>query len=305
MESEQSPEEVNTQQEPRRSQRATRGQPPLKFGFDEYAEVTEVTHMALHAAIEEPATMQEAWNSKYSTQWKAAADSEFQSLKENNTWELVELSTNRKAIGWKWVFRVKYGDHGQAEHFKGRFVAKGYSQKPDVDYGETFSPVVRFNSIRTLLAVAVKKGMLIHQMDVVTAFLNGNVDEEIYMEQPEGYAEFGKEEMVCKLKKSLYGHKQSLQCWNRTFRELMESLNFQLSHADPCIFMTRSEPSDADKLTVIAIYVDDVIIIATTEREMNQIKFNLSKHFKKELSLYFPLTMSRNCTPWAITSGMA
>ena len=247
--------------------------------------------------------MQEAWNSKYSTQWKAAADSEFQSLKETNTSELVELPTNRKAIGCKWVFRVKYGDRGQVERFKGRLVAKGYSQKPGVDYDETFSPVVRFNSIRTLLAVAVKKGMLIHQMDVVTAFLNGNLDEEIYMEQPEGYVELGKEDMVCKLKKSLYGLKQSPRCWNQTFRELMESLNFQQSHADPCIFIKRSEPSDADKLTVIAICVDDLIIIATTEGEMNQIKSNLSKHFKmKDLgSLHFCLGVNIEQTEEGLT----
>jgi len=101
VEPEQLPGAINPQQEPRRSQRATRGQPPLQFGFDEYAEVAEVTHMALHAAIGEPTTTQEAWNSKHSTQWKAAADSEFQSLMENKTWELVELPTSRKAIGCK------------------------------------------------------------------------------------------------------------------------------------------------------------------------------------------------------------
>ena len=278
VEPEQPPGEVNPQQEPRRSQRATRGQPPLQFGFDEYAEVAEVTHMALHAAIEEPTTIQEAWNSKHSTQWKAAADSEFQSLMENKTWELVELPTNRKAIGCKWVFRVKYGDRGQVERFKGRLVAKGYSQKPGVDYDETFSPVVRFSSIRTLLSFAVQKGMIVHQMDVVTAFLNGELAEEIYMEQPEGYVELGKEDMVCKLKKSIYGLKQSPRCWNRAFREVMKSLKFQQSHADPCIFIKRSEESD--NLIVIAIYVDDLITIASTEGEMSQVKSGLSSHFK-------------------------
>ena len=207
-------EEVQ-QQEPRRSQRAAKGQPLLRFGFDEYADVTEVTHVALHTAIEEPANMQEALSSKFSAQWKAAADCEYQSLIENKTWELVELPTNRKTVGCKWVFKVKYGEHGEVDRFEGRLVAKGYSQKYGVDYDETFSPVFRFSSLRILLAYSVQKNMLIHQMDVTTAFLNGDLEEEIYMEQPEGYVVSGKEHMVCKLKK--------ITVWSQTVSTLLES----------------------------------------------------------------------------------
>ncbi len=107
------------------------------------------------------------------------------------------------------MFRVKHGSDGRVERFKGRLVAKGYAQKYGINYDETFSPVVRFSSIRALLALAVQNDMLIHQMDVVTAFLNGNLDEEIYMQQPDGYIKPGEEHLVCKLKKSLYGLKQS------------------------------------------------------------------------------------------------
>ena len=101
---------------------------------------------------------------------------------------------------------------GEVERFKGHLVAKGYSQRYGIDYDETFPPVVRLSSLRTLLAYAVQKKMLIHQMDVVTAFLNGELGEEIYMQQPEGYVEPGSEDMLCKLKKSLYGIKQSPRC---------------------------------------------------------------------------------------------
>ena len=168
--------------------------------------------------------MKEAMEGEQARQWKQATDSEYKSLIENDTWDLVELPNGRTSIGCRWVFKVKHQSNGRVERFKGRLVAKGYAQKYGIDYDETFSPVVRFSSIRTLLAFAVQNGMLIHQMDVETAFLNGNLDEEIYMDQPEGYGIPGKEHLVCKLKKSLYGLKQfqdvgvqsSRNIWNQT-----------------------------------------------------------------------------------------
>ena len=118
--------------------------------------MSEATHVAFHATINEPANIQEAFNSEYSKEWQEATDSEYKSLLENETWELVDLPENRKAIGCKWVFKVKYDKNGQIERFKGRLVAKGYSQQYNVDYREAFSPVVRFSSIRTLLALLWK-----------------------------------------------------------------------------------------------------------------------------------------------------
>ena len=166
-----------------------------------------------------------------------AADAEYKSLMENKTWELVKLPEGRRAIGCKWVFRVKYDSNGQVERFKGRLVAQGYSQKYGIDYDETFFPVARFSSICTLLAFAVEMGMQIHQMDVVTAFLNGDLKEEIYMQQPSGYIQPDKNGLVCKLKKSLYGLKQSPRCWNEKLCEHLKSLGFKESVADPCIFV--------------------------------------------------------------------
>ena len=149
------------------------------------------------ATIEEPATIQEAFNSEYSVQWKEATDSKYQSFIGNQTWELVKPPKDRKAVGCKWVFKIKYDENGQVERFKSRLVAKGNSQKYGIDFDETFSPVVRFSSSRTLLASAVQNQMLIHQIGVATAFLNGDLTEEIFMEQPEGYVIPGKENLVC------------------------------------------------------------------------------------------------------------
>ena len=159
--------EVNQPEEPRRSERQR--QPPVRFGYDEYADTMSVEHQVHHVAynvcqITEPKTMEEALTSEYSKEWKAAADSEYKSLIENETWDLVELPDGEKPIGCKWVFKVKHRSDGTVERFKGRLVAKGFAQRYGIDYFETYSPVVRLSSIRALIAFAVQNDMLIHQM---------------------------------------------------------------------------------------------------------------------------------------------
>ena len=256
-------QEVPSDVQPRRSDRAHRR--PVRFGIDEYADVATVENSVQHFSynacqIMEPKSMEEALSSDHAKEWKAATDSEVDSLLESETWELVELPPDRKPIGCKWVFKVKHGSDGSVEWLKGQLVAKGCSQKYGIDYDETYSPVVRFSSIRGLLAFAVQNSMLIHQMDVVTAFLNGKLDEEIYMAQPDGYVEAGKEHLVCKLKKSVYGLKQSPWCWNRAFSEYLESIGFEQSAADLCVYIRSTEP-----ITIIAVYVDDLILITKPE----------------------------------------
>ena len=157
----------------RRSERQR--QAPVRYGFDGHADTATVGdyvhHIAYHMCeIVEPKTMEEALRSENSRGWKSAADSEYASLVEIETWELVELPCRQKAIRSKWVFKVKNRSDGRVDCFKGHLVAKGYSQTYGIDYSETFSPVVWFSSIRVLLAFAVQNDMLIHQMDIETAF---------------------------------------------------------------------------------------------------------------------------------------
>ena len=242
---------------------------PVRYGIDEYIDIAFL-------GGEEPRSIEEALDSKLSKKWKEAADSEYQSLMENGSWELVELPSGRKPVGCRWVFKTKRGSDGKVERYKARLVAKGYTQKFGEDYDETFSPVVRYSSVRALLAFAVQNEMIIHQMDVVTAFLNGTLEEEIYMEQPPGYTKGGEKNLVCKPKRSLYGLKQSSRCWNTVFKEYMESTNFKQCTADPCIFI-RSEGTD---LTIISVYVDDLIIITKTPEMMRRIKDSLATRFK-------------------------
>ena len=246
--------------------------PPVRYGVDEY-----VSKAAAEDCVSEPASIEEALSSPSNSEgWKAAADAEYQSLLENKTWDLVELPSNRKTIGCKWVFKAKRGKDGKVERLKARLVAKGYTQKLNVDYDETFAPVVRFSSIRALLALSVHNGMLVHQMDVVSAFLNGTLEEEVYMDQPSHYVQEGKENMVCKLNKSLYGLKQSPRCWNMVFTSYMEEAGFIQSSADPCVFVQAEEKD----LTIIAVYVDDLIIVTTSSEKMSAVKKGLETRFK-------------------------
>ena len=146
--------------------------------------------------------------------WKDAKEKEIRSIKANEVWELVELPKGKKTIGCKWVYKRKVDVNGSVERYKAHLVAKGYSQQYELDYNENFSPVTRFESLQRLLALAVQDYLHVHQMDVTTAFLNGKLKEEVYMDQPDEFIIQGKESIVCKLKHKLYGLKQAPQCWN-------------------------------------------------------------------------------------------
>ena len=147
-----------------------------------------------------------------SKQWSDACQYEIDALHKNNTWELVDIPPSRKSIKSKWVFKLKSDGH-----YRARLVAKGFMQIPGIDYYETFSPVARFESLRLLLALAMLEDWEIQQMDVKSVFLNGVLDEEIYMEQPQGFITPGSETKVCHLKRAIYGLKQASHTWNQQF----------------------------------------------------------------------------------------
>ena len=234
-EKEENDEENEEQLDPlRRSQRIKR--PPVCYGIDEFTNTANVANYQA-PKIEEPKTIDDALNSDHSKEWKVAADFEYISLIENQTCDLVKLPEGHNVVGCKWVFRVKYDGNGKVNCFKGRLVAQEFSQRHGVDYEEIFSPVVHFPSIRTLLAFAAKKKLHVHQMDVVSTFLNGELKEEIYMKQPPGYVQSGKENLVCKLRKSIYGLKQSPHCWNQKLCDHLKSLGVKGSGADSCVFV--------------------------------------------------------------------
>ena len=244
---------------------------------------TRVTHkpdyygVRVYTAAElqkEPQTVTEALNCPEKEQWEAAMQKEMDSIYSNNVWDLVEQPENRKPIGSKWVFKKKTKADGSIERYKARLVAQGFSQKPGLDYDETFSPVIRFESFRNLVAVAVQKGLKLHQLDITAAFLNGHLEDEVFMRQPEGFVVEGKEHLVCRLKQSLYGLKQSPRCWNSTLDAHLKDMGYVQSTNDPCIY-TLSE----GELSIIGVYVDDFVVTGESSERIEQVKAALAQKF--------------------------
>ncbi|CAI7874372.1 unnamed protein product [Closterium sp. NIES-53] len=229
-------------------------------GDDEESEYEEFA-FAFFSSVEmlgEPATLKEALESSDAEEWKKAMESELKSIKENGTWELVELPEGRKAITSKWLFKIKSDADGKIERYKSRLVAKGYQQKEKVDYKELFAPVVKPTTLRTLLVGATIKGWVVKQMDVTTAFLNGILEGEIFLAQPEGFDDGSGR--VLKLKKALYGLKQAPRQWYLKLRGVLEEIGFTPSAANHSLFML----GEGEQRSFMVVYVDDILIFSST-----------------------------------------
>ncbi|KAJ0852480.1 putative RNA-directed DNA polymerase [Helianthus annuus] len=200
---------------------------------------------------------------------------EMDALFRNNTWVLADLPHDRKAIGCKWVYRVKYRANGEIERFKARLVAKGFNQREGLDFGETFSPVVKMVTVRTIITLAVYYGWSLYQLDVDNAFLHGTITEDVYMKLPQGY--YSKNESkVCKLVKSLYGLKQAPRKWNERLTDVLLKNGFVQSKCDHSLFVML-KPG----VTVfLLVYVDDIVVTGNSIVEIEKIKHVLHETFR-------------------------
>lgn len=222
----------------------------------------------------EPECYDEACQTTDASKWELAMKDEMKSLISNQTWELAELPMGKKALHNKWVYRVKE-EHNGFKRYKARLVVKGFQQKEGVDYTEIFAPVVKLNTIRSVLSIVASEELYLEQLDVKTAFLHGDLDEEIYMHQPEGFSEEGKKNMVCRLKKSLYGLKQAPRQWYKKFEGFMHKEGFQKCNADHCCFFKRYKSS----YIILLLYVDDMLVAGSDMDEIRNLKMQLSKEF--------------------------
>lgn len=252
--------------EPRRTTTRIR-RPVIREGYVSHA-------VEVNEGERDPLTPREALSGPNAEEWKEAMESEHRSLIENKTWTLVDLPVGRKAIANKWVFKRKIGSDGRIDRYKARLVVKGCSQREGIDYAETFSPVVRYTSIRFLLAAAAKLELDIDQMDVVTAFLQGDLKEEVYMQQPVGLEDGSAR--VCRLQKSLYGLKQASRCWNEKLSGVLLSAGLKCSQIDTCIFYH----VDDVEIVIVAVYVDDLLIFSNNRASKERIKKALTTAFK-------------------------
>ncbi|GAB2276096.1 hypothetical protein Dimus_039170 [Dionaea muscipula] len=245
-----------------------------------YNNYAELVFTALLAASDinciEPDSYAAAIASKNSQCWKKAMNEEYDSLIKNNTWTLVPRPVKARVIDCKWIFKIKEGiSKSDSIKYKARLVAKGYSQKEGIDYNEIFSPVVKFKTIRMMLAIVAFYDLELEQMDVKTAFLNGDLDEIIHMNQPEGFEDKVNKNYVCKLNKSLYGLKQAPRQWYKRFDTFVTQIGFCRSEFDVCLYFAHL---DAVPIYLL-IYVDDMLLISKSMKLINDLKRKLSAEF--------------------------
>ena len=227
--------------------------------------------------IPEPSTYNQARKFK---EWCDAMGIEITALEDNDTWLICSLPAGKQAVGCKWVFKVKLNADGTLERYKARLVAKGYTQQEGLDYIETFSPVAKLATVKLLLAVAAAKGWSLSQLDISNAFLNGDLEEEIYMELPPGYSpRQGKSfppNAVCKLKKSLYGLKQASRQWFLKFSQSLLQLGFITSSGDHTLFLKNS----GGIYMAVLVYVDGIVIASSCDKATELLKTALQASFK-------------------------
>src|SRR5271154_4706049 len=220
---------------------------------------------------DEPTTVKEAiYHPTRGKQWKKAIQDEVNSLIKNRTWDLVPRPHSRQVVTNKFAFKHKKDERAIIVRLKARLVARGFSQIYGIDYLDTYAPVVKLASIRILLAIAAIFGLEIHQIDVVTAFLAGELEEEIYMEQPEGFEIGSKEDFVCRLRKSIYGLKQAPRVWNQKIRRFLKSIGFEQLYSDPCVYVNKETG------IIIAMWVDDLVIFGKDMISINTLKAQLN-----------------------------
>ena len=223
----------------------------------------------------DPVSFSQAMESDDSSKWMEAMNEELKSMAHNDVWDLIELPNSCKPVGCKWVFKTKRDAKGNIERFKARLVAKGFTQKEGIDYKDTFSPVSKKDSLRIIMALVAHFDLELHQMDVKTAFLNGNLDEDIYMEQPEGFTKKGNEHLVCKLKKSIYGLKQASRQWYIKFNNTITSFGLKENIVDQFIYLKVS----GSKFIFLILYVDDILLASSDLGLLGETKEYLSKNF--------------------------
>ncbi len=226
----------------------------------------------------DPTTIREARESQDSEKWEAAMVDELQALEKNKTWTLVDLPHGRKALKGKWVYKAKLGSDGAVLRHKDRWVVKGYEQKYGLDYDQTFAIVVKPTMFKTVFALAAVNDWEIEHMDVKSAFLQGKLDDEVYVEQPTGFA---KDKRVCRLNRSLYGLKQSPRVWYQTIAAFLIKIGYKPTHADKGLFVN----SMGD---IVVVYVDDLLLVGPSLERINQLKDELRREF--EMSDLGPLS---------------
>jgi histone deacetylase 1/2 len=231
-----------------------------------------VRYGMLAASSGEPSSLTDALQNE---NWRKAMEEEYDALLKNKTWHLVPPNMSKNIIDCKWVYRVKNNADGTIDRYKARLVAKGYKQRYGIDYEDTFSPVVKAATIRTVLAVAVSRGWFLRQLDVKNAFLHGVLEEEVYMRQPPGFEDQNSPNYICKLDKALYGLKQAPRAWFSRLSSKLHALGFTSSKTDTSLFLYHK----SGITLYVLIYVDDIIVTSSSDKAITALLKDLNDDF--------------------------
>jgi len=266
-----------------------------------YAFKTTTTMWSESGQIE-PQSYEAVNHPVYAKEWIMATQEEYESLMKNGAWELVELPPGKNLVTCKWVFKAKHDTNGNIVRFKARLVARGFSQAYEIDYFETYAPVAKLTTYRVIFALAALEQWEIHGMDVITAYLLGLLDEEIYMIQPEGFVKTGmKRILVCRVLRSLYGLKQAARVWNQKIHTFLIKIGFVRSSADPCLYI------DTKRNIYITIWVDDLLIAGKNGRDIAAVKVQLAGEFEMkdlgELKHFLGMRITRTSGGISIDQG--
>ena len=215
---------------------------------------------------------------------------------DNGTFEPVELPSGRKAIGCRWVFKLKRKADGAVDKYKARLVAKGFSQRPGLDFGQVFAPTARWAALRAIFALVALEDLDMYSVDVSNAFLNGELDHEVYMQQPEGFESHFGHGTVLQLRRALYGLKQAGHQWHKKLDEVLTASEFKLVRCDNSIWVYQR---DSTRI-IVPVYVDDMTIVCKSRSEYAVVVSELKQHFKlKELgetSSLLGVYIERDCS---------
>ena len=223
------------------------------------------------SVVGEPKSVEEAMTELC---WRQAMQAEMQAIENNKTWDVADLPAKQKAIGLKWVFKVKKDPEGNIVKHKARLVAKGYAQRQGVDFDEVFAPVARIETVRVLLALAAQGGWEVHHMDVKSTFLNGDLTETVFVQQPPGFI-VGNGDKVLKLRKALYGPNQAPRAWNSKLDKELVALGFVRSKLEHAVY----KRSNKNSFLIVGVYVDDLIISGPNADDITQFKQEMRKKF--------------------------
>lgn len=263
-----------SQQQPTEVEASTSTETPhgMRRRVRSLRDIYETCTFALN--IIDPVTYEEA---AQHSNWQFAMKEELLAIEKNKTWNLVDLPQGKQAIGLKWIFKTKVGSDGAVHRHKARLVAKGYSQKFGEDFEETFSPVARFETVRVLLALAAQMKWPVYQLDVKSAFLNGELSEEVYVTQPEGFQLEGKEDKVYRLNTALYGLKQAPRAWYSKIDQYFIQQGFTRCDCEPTLYNKKQEEGG---LLLVCLYVDDIIYMGNSQSQVYNFKLKMMQNFE-------------------------